>query len=494
MDMPESPAALSRGLKFARAHAGLLLAVSVLLLFPCFWHRHIEAGDLPSHTYNAWLAHLVEQGRAPGLYTVWRYDNILFDLLLLYSSKLLGFSVGSKIAVSICVLLFFWGVFSLVTVASGRPPWFLAPVIAMLTFGFTFNMGFFNYYLSIGLACFGLAILWRPAAWDWFAGAIVLALAILAHPIGALWLVATLAYVFLRRKFQSAWGLLIPIAVIAIFATLHYYLANVSGFEVNWLDRPFYWFNGADQLVLYTYNYRWISVSIAAIFIILLVQYFSRLVDATFWKPVFFLIELYLLAFCVTSLLPRDLRFDANAAWIGLLTPRLTVISAIFALCVLSYIAPRLWAFATFTACAAVFFAFLYKDTGKINRLESNLEKITANLPYGTRIIPVLDPPPDSRIIFINHVVDRACIEHCFVYSNYEASSAQFHLRVHSGSPVVTDRQADSGAMENGDYVVRGSDAPLKSIYQCLPQDFTVVCIRDLGVGQTTRKSEDELP
>src|SRR5262249_52154204 len=45
----------------------LILAVSVLLLIPCFWHRRIEAGDLPSHVYNAWLAQLIGQGQAPGL-------------------------------------------------------------------------------------------------------------------------------------------------------------------------------------------------------------------------------------------------------------------------------------------------------------------------------------------------------------------------------------------------------------------------------------------
>src|ERR1700751_5414799 len=28
-----------------------VLIISALLLLPCFWHKRIEAGDLPSHTY-----------------------------------------------------------------------------------------------------------------------------------------------------------------------------------------------------------------------------------------------------------------------------------------------------------------------------------------------------------------------------------------------------------------------------------------------------------
>ena len=29
------------------------LLISPALLIPCFWHRHIQAGDLASHVYNA---------------------------------------------------------------------------------------------------------------------------------------------------------------------------------------------------------------------------------------------------------------------------------------------------------------------------------------------------------------------------------------------------------------------------------------------------------
>src|SRR2546430_10448128 len=38
---------------------------------------------------------------------------------------------------------------------------FRSPCMAMLAYGYSFNMGFMNYYLSVGVACFGLAILWR---------------------------------------------------------------------------------------------------------------------------------------------------------------------------------------------------------------------------------------------------------------------------------------------------------------------------------------------
>src|ERR1700719_2213864 len=193
--MTEKNNALSRALRFVRTNIIAMSAVSAVVIIPCFWHRHIEAGDLPSHTFNAWLASLVQQGRAPGLYLATQWYNVLFDVLLLYSAKVFGFVAGPKIVVAISVLVFFWGVFSFVAAVSERPPWLLTPGSAMLAYGYTFNMGFFNYYLSIGLACFGLAILWKPPQlWDWLAAILVFVLATFAHPIGPLWFAVTLAY------------------------------------------------------------------------------------------------------------------------------------------------------------------------------------------------------------------------------------------------------------------------------------------------------------
>src|SRR5271167_1364219 len=146
---------------YSFSHLPPYILISVLLLVPCFWHRHIEAGDLGSHVYNVWLAQLIERGQAPGLWIARPWTNVLFDYLLAGLGKIFGLHAAERISVALAVLTFFWGAFALVAAATRRAPWFLIPVIAMVAYGWTYEMGFFNYYIAIGLSFFALAILWR---------------------------------------------------------------------------------------------------------------------------------------------------------------------------------------------------------------------------------------------------------------------------------------------------------------------------------------------
>lgn len=84
---------------------------SAILLLPCFWHSRIQAGDLASHVYNAWLAIQLEKGAVQGLYIASQWTNVLFDLLLAGLGGMVGFGAAQRIAVSLSVLVFFWGAF-----------------------------------------------------------------------------------------------------------------------------------------------------------------------------------------------------------------------------------------------------------------------------------------------------------------------------------------------------------------------------------------------
>jgi hypothetical protein len=449
------------------------------------WHRRIEAGDLGSHVYNVWLAQLIEKGQAPGLYFVRQWNNVLFDWLLLHAENIVGFAAAEKIVVSLCVLIFFWGVFAFVAAASGRPPWFLVPAIAMLAYGYSFNMGFLNYYLSIGLASFSLALLWRGGGGERLLGLVLLPFVLLAHPVGFLWLAGAALYLILWTKLPNGWKLTAPAATLVLLFGIHWYLAHQARFPVDWVHDPFYLMNGADQLTLYGQRYAtlgWVALGFGALCVVVDVVVRSR--DTSFWQSLRLPVELYLIALVAVALLPENLRPSISGGWIGLLASRLTAFSAIFGLWLMSCLEPRKWHLVGFGACAIVFFGFLYQDTLVLNRMESNAEALVNRLPFGTRVIATIWAPPGSRVSFIGHIADRACIGHCFSYANYEPSSNQFRIRAHPGSPVVSASDDDTEDMQAGEYEVQDEDLPLKEIFQCDDKDLTKLCIRDLASGE----------
>ncbi len=491
--MTDSETTLSSARHFVQKHLLAIFATSTGLLVPCFWHHHLEAGDLGSHTYTAWLAKLIAHGKAPGLYTVWKFTNVLFDLLLLYSARAFGFVLGPKIAVALCVLIFFWGVFALVAVTTSRTLWMLAPWIAMLSYGFVFNMGFFNYYLSIGLACWALAFFWKArGSSDWIAGAFFLGAAILAHPMGALWCLCVLLYVLLRRRFSGLLGLVIPLAALAMVGVAHCFFLNTTRMRVAWPEQPFYFWTGLDQVVLYSIRFRWISYACLAIAAAWIVSELMRqkpdTPKSTQWQ---LSVELYLVSMLSIWLLPQDLRPDPNGAWMGVLVARLTLVAAIFGLAALSHLRPNRAIAAAMALSATVYFVFLFQETAVVNRMELNAETIVSKLPFGTLVIPTI-PAADNRSPFVGHVVDSACIQRCFTYSNYEVASQLFRVRAHPDSPIAVDTEGKSEKMEAGDYLVKPTDPAFVNIYRCKGDDPAALCSRVLHPGELTGLPDDE--
>ncbi len=511
-DEPRTRTAILDAAGFCRSNFGIVLLLSALILVPLFWHRHIEAGDLASHTYNGWLAGLAERGQAPGVYLATQWNNVLFDISISRLGNYVGLLVAEKIIVSAAVLIFFWGVFSFLSVVTGDPPWLFTPCIAMLAYGYAFSMGFINYYFSIGLACWTLAILWanvlptdglsskgqsptaqlrNGVARNWIYALPLAILTLIAHPIGFLWLISTIAYVLIRRNIPARLRIAVPAAAVAALTGLHFYIAHHASFRSSWKQDAFYLRNGSDQLIFY--GHRYVMLAYAAVawgILCFVVDRFPRKQDdaaprASRRKSLPLTLELYVVALCVTALMPENLHTSFYASWVGLLVSRLTLVSAILGLTVLNSGLGRTWFVAGFAACAAVFFVFLFQDTGNLDRLEENADQVVATLPIGTRVVPVVNAPSGWRAAFIFHEVERACIGRCFSYSNYEPSSLEFRVRVAPGSSIVTSSADVAESAATGDYVVRDSDPPLTAIYQCDDGDFTKLCAARLRVGET---------
>jgi len=480
-DVRPSDPAILHSLRFMRERRGKILLSSAAILIPCFWHRHIEAGDLGSHLYNAWLAQLVHQGKAPGLWLAHQWNNVLFDFLLSTLGGIFSLQNAERIAVALAVLLFFGGSFALVGAANRRAPWSLLPLLAMISYGWTFQMGFVNYYISLGFAFFGVALLWRGNRWERVAALLLFVpLAYMAHPLGLLWFLAAAIYVGLAmttpRRYQSA----LFCAACGALVLLHFYLAR--HFVMDRPDLPYSFFTGADQFVLFGGRYN--AVKLAAV-ILAIAAFGADLVarrrephrDASYAIP----LQLYLLAELGVVLLPDGIHLPPYASAIALLTERLTSVAAVLACCVLGTMRPRQWHWIAFGALALVFFAFVYRDTATIDHMETRVEQLVRTLPPGSRVMATVMPFPGSRVV-IQHIVDRACIGHCFSYGNYEPASGQFRVRATSPNPYAMWNDRDTAAMEEGWYEVRPQDLPVYQIYQC-SRGQTDMCVAPLAAG-----------
>jgi len=458
-----------------------ILAISALILTPCFWHHEIVADDLGSHLYNAWLVQLIHHGEAPGLWIAPVDTNVLFDLLLSGWGAFFGWHAAEKIAVSMAVLIFFWGIFALVCAAARRPPWFLTPVIALVTYGWTFHLGFFNYYLSLGLSFFSLAILWRATGWERWAGAAIAPLVFLAHPLGLLWLLGAGVYVSIHENVRRRGHIILFVMAVAAIGLLHF--LRFRHYHVIVAAKPFYSFNGADQLVLFGERYRFVARALLIFAVLaLIVDVVRRRHEHGAWRNYALPLQLYLLTQAAVVLLPEAVAFPPPIAAAALLTERLTSVSAAMGCCLLGVMRPSKWHLAASVAIAAVFFSFLYQDTSVVNKMESQIVELVSALPPNQRVMGTILPPRGSRV-WIQHIIDRACIGRCFSYGNYEPGSALFRVRALPGNPYVLSDYDQAVDMEQGGYIVQPRDLPAYQIYQCSASG-TDLCIRSLEAGE----------
>jgi hypothetical protein len=466
---------------FLREHYRKVAVISLLLLVPCFWHAELVAGDLASHTYNAWLVQLIARHQAPGVYLAPQWTNVLFDTALSGLGALLGVRTAERVVVPLVVLIFFWGVFAFLCAVTRRSEWRVVPLLAMFAYGWVFHMGFINYYLSVGLSFWGLALFWRGTIRERLASLALLPLILAAHLLGVLWFVGAAAYLLLTERLQW-WGQgLLLAATISVMPKLRFYVQ--MHYPTGFWREPWEIKFGFDQIMLFGLADRalaWIVLTFTLICLVLnMVKLRSK---PGRWKTLAVPFQLYAITIGGALILPAGGRFPSYPASVGFITQRLTLISAVLVCCLLSASRLRRWQFAGFCVLAAPFFGLLYHSAGQRSTMEQQLGRLLAPLPAGQRVIATIASPPESRIT-MDHVVDRACVGRCLSYGNYEPSSKQFRVRVSDNCPIVVDQAWVATAIMFGRYIVKPQDLPIYQVYQCSPRYFDL-CLRPLRPGE----------
>jgi len=459
---------------------GGIVLLSILLLIPCFWQSRIQAGDFSSHVYNAWLAVQIQQGKVHGLSVVTQSNNVLFDLLLQWLLRHVGLNLAQRLAASVVVLIFSWGAIAFISALARKNSCFVAPSVAMLAYGFIYHLGFFNFYLSMGICLCYLAIFqkfgWRARMFS----LPLLMLAWLAHPFPVIWALGMAAYLLVATRLRGWTRLWFFLLGIAALIAARFVLMAI--YPCTWTSKQVYFITGANQVLVYGPKYILIFCGWLLTWVMLL----RNLMREQGVMPVLSSLpfQLWLLNAVGTWLMPNSVTFPHYALPFTYVIDRTSFAAAIMACAVLAAAPMKLPERTALIAITVAFFCFLYRDTRELNQIEGNIDAVVTRIPPGQRVIGHF-PAWSNRADPLNHAVDRACIGHCLAYANYEPSSLQFRVRAQPGNGVVMDNYDDVHAVEKGTYTIEPRDLPLYAAYLCDVRRREV-CLRPMQAGETT--------
>jgi hypothetical protein len=373
------------------------------------------------------------------------------------------------------VLVFVWGAFAFIRKVSGvRPDWWLIAII-MLAYGWVFHMGFFNYYISLGLCFWALSLAWdfRPSGLG--AAAALFALAYVAHGLALAWAVGVLAYHFLIIRVLPGRRMLVFLSAIGEVEALAFIIGSM--WKSRWFDNQFSSCIGVDQVVPYADRYWWVSTVLAlaiAVAIVFVIQ--SRGGRATLsGKPV----QVCILTAIGIAVIPNWIAIPNYNHALVFLAQRTSLALAVV-MCSIAASAPKQRASRyALIAAGLMYFGYLYRDEAALNGFEDQIAAAVAQLPPNQRVLTAVEAP-NVRSNPLAHMLDRECIDRCYSYGNYEPSSAQFRVRIDGASPIVVPTDKDSNNLQAGTYLVQPRDVP---VYQILARDDGQVVVRQLSPG-----------
>jgi hypothetical protein len=449
--------------------------ISVLLLAPCYWQPRLQAGDLSSHIYNAWLAQLIESGRADGLTIVRQTTNVLFDLILSLLFRCFGAEWAQRIAVSIAVLTFVWGAFGFVSAVARGRAWHLLPCIAMLAYGWVFHMGFFNFYLSMGLCFWAMRLAWDLSPRRVSMAVLLLALAYVAHALPVVWSVALLAYAPLARRLSRMGRASLTAVFVLAIGGLHAAMSRLL--LTRWSASQLALSTGVDQMWVFDGKYYIVLAGLLAVWGLL----FLDLVRQRGVRDVVGSVPFHLCVIAAASVcvLPGTVLLPGFSHSLGYVAERMSLGVAVCVCALLGAVPARMVERYALAVVAVVFFGFVYRDERALNAFEDRMQDVVSSLPSGVRVVNSIQDPW-LRTNPVAHMVDRVCVGRCYSYSNYEPSTKQFRIRVAAPNRIVAATYKQSWKLQSGEYLVREEDLPLYSVE--VDSDGRV-CIRSLKAG-----------
>jgi hypothetical protein len=384
--------------------------------------------------------------------------------------------------VSLVVLIFFWGAFAFASASSNTSPRFLVPCLAMLTYGWVFYMGFFNFYLAAGLSLWAMALNLKPGVIPHLAAIALLVIAYPAHAIPPLWAGCLMAYTLIAQRLAWRPRLLFFGVALCGIAGLSYwfssryptYSSSLQALEAS----------GIDQVWVFGIKYLGVSIGLAFLwgFVLLGISHSKGIAGVIGDIPFQLCI---LMAFSI-FIFPTRIELPQYRMALTFITERMTLLQGVLICAFLAAAKPPKWLAAAFVPLAVIYFSFLYVDTARLNKMERRIETLTSSLGTNDRVFTSFRYL-DSRVGLLDHNLDRVCLGRCLSYANYEPVSAAFRIRITGPNPIAVATIADYAGLRDGGYIVKPADLPLYQITPCDGNEQDL-CLKGLEAGDVTKQ------
>jgi hypothetical protein len=321
-------------------------------------------------------------------------------------------------------------------------------------------MGLFNFYLSMGICCWAMALLWTPAPARIAAAVPLAALAYTAHGLPLVWAGGLMAYALVARRLGPRGRARLTAVIVLGMAAAH--LVSRSFVLARWSYRQWAESTGVDQLWLYDSKYYLAMTAMLMIEALL----FLRLVRGQGTRAVVSGIPFHLaiIAAGAVFVLPTAVQIPGYAHLLAYISERLSLGVGVCACALLAGASvTRVERFAMAVA-VLLFFGMVWRDERALNVFEARMRDAVAAAPAGSRVVSLIAADYDLRVNASTHAIDRVCIGRCYSYANYEPSTKQFRVQATGRSPIVASGYGDSFRLQVGGYVVKEEDLPLYAV------------------------------
>jgi hypothetical protein len=252
----------------------------------------------------------------------------------------------------------------------------------MLAFGWVFHMGFFDFYLSMGLCFWVLAVVWEWRPRRVAIAVPLLVLAYMAHALPVVWTAGLLVYQWLALRISPR----LRVYVTASWLLGMVLLQVVVGRAMfsRWSPQQIKLATGADQVWVFDSKYYVVLVALLIVWGMLFLDLLKESSPLGVVSGVPF--QFCLISAAVVSILPATILLPGFHHTLVYIAERMSLGVGICVCALLAGARPRAFPRYAMALVALVFFGFLYRDEKLFNALNDRTDGVISRIAAGQRI------------------------------------------------------------------------------------------------------------